>query len=630
MNRQTKLKLVESLNNEFEKLLSNKERAKYGSYMRAINEEVIEKAPRTKKEINDIVKKYKIDTKVAAKMFTVLSGVENHLLNDPTKKSRELLKPLEQIMRVYSVKSPKTFAKGIYDMTAGRNTSERSKQFKPALLSYYSGFTENIESLEKQNQRALQRTEVDKVSEVFRDLEDLREARVSIRQAKKMLIDKYNDPKRVTTALNTELHEQAERTKLEQSKFMGFTHKRWNTQGDERVRRTAFHNTVKSKTIPIDSDFKGGGQSADYPGDVSLNVGERVNCRCYITYHNSPQATISSRTIIAPPPPKKVAEKGPVNADPILIEKSKEKYERIDFATIRGKTKDLTSVINAKIEFEEKELPILIEGMQFDRPPKIITEDTLKKNLINNKGLLVVRGYAATTEERLNFFRKNMEEGDFYIDNSGGAMFGRGMYSAVSMTNEDTTGWSEEGMSTALKYATTDEEESYGQIDVMYIPNTFKIMSRADEKRFKEGKILEALINDKNEEVSKYGELTKKINVLEEKINQLTGQEPQEEANSLIIPIRKLRKERMLYVNEDAVVDAKILYQAKYNFQDASITALHNGFDGYFAADNDYLVILNRSKVELLDNGGEFPRHTQTKVNDLLFEVGVEREKLEE
>ncbi len=312
MNRQTKLKLVEKLNNEFEDLLTKKQKANYGSYMRAINEEVIDKVPKTKKEIASIVKKYQVDTKVSAQMFTVLSGVENYLLNDPTRKSRELLKPLEPIMRAYSVKSPKTFAQGIYDMTAGRNTSERSKQFKPALLSYYDGFTENIESLDKQNQRALQRTEVEKASQVFKDLEDLREARVPIREAKQILIDRYNDPKRVTTALNTELHEQAERTKLEQSKFMGYTHKRWNTQGDERVRRTNFHNSVKGKIIPVDSAFKGGGQSAEYPGDVTLEVGERINCRCFITYHNSPDAKISTRTVIAPP-------KRPTVSAPVII-----------------------------------------------------------------------------------------------------------------------------------------------------------------------------------------------------------------------------------------------------------------------------------------------------------------------
>lgn len=303
MNRQTKLKLVEKLNNEFENLLSQKQRANYASYMRAINEEVIEKVPKTKKQVREIVKKHQVDTTVAAKMFTVLSGVENYLLNDPTRKSRKLLKPLEPIMRVYNVRSPKTFAQGIYDMTAGRNTSERSKRFKPALLSYYDGFTENIESLEKQNQRALQRTEVEKASQVFKDLEDLREARVPIREAKKILLEKYNDPVRVTRALNTELHEQAERTKLEQSKFMGYTHKRWNTQGDEKVRRTAFHNSVNGKVVPIDSVFKGGGQVAEYPSDVTLDVGERINCRCFITYHNEPQAKISTRPVITPPRP---------------------------------------------------------------------------------------------------------------------------------------------------------------------------------------------------------------------------------------------------------------------------------------------------------------------------------------
>jgi len=169
------------------------------------------------------------------------------------------------------------------------------------LLSYYDGFTENIETLEQQAQRALKRSELEVVSGVFADMEELRRQRLPITQVKQQLLDKYNDPKRIRRALDTELHEQAERVKLEQSKFMGYTHKKWNTQRDERVRRTKFHNQVSNKVIPVDSKFKAGGITADYPGDIELPVGERINCRCYITYHNEPQAIPTSKPIITPP-----------------------------------------------------------------------------------------------------------------------------------------------------------------------------------------------------------------------------------------------------------------------------------------------------------------------------------------
>ena len=310
MSRPAKLKLVDELNAAFEDLVAEKERNKYGTYMRSINEAIINNPPKNRKQLREIVKQQTVDTSVATKMFTVLNGVENLLLNEPNRKSNKLLKPLEVVMNAYSVRSPKSFATAIYDMTAGRNNSEREKRFKPALLSYYDGFTENIESIEKQTQRALQRTELEVASGIFKDLEDLREQRVSVNETKKILIDKYNDPKRVVRALNTELHEQAERTKLEQSKFMGFTHKRWNAKDGHRP--TRFHNQVKGKIVPIDNPFRAAGEEADFPGDIGLPVGERINCRCYVTYHNSPDTKINTRPIIAPP-------KRPTVVAPVII-----------------------------------------------------------------------------------------------------------------------------------------------------------------------------------------------------------------------------------------------------------------------------------------------------------------------
>jgi hypothetical protein len=286
MNRQTKRRLVESLNKEFEDIVSKNQRAKYGSYIRSINEAIVNELPQDKKAVRAIVARFTIRLDTSIKLFTLLAGVSQIILGNTTPQSRALLAPLEALTKAYDPKRPKAFAKSMYELTTGRGLSARQERFRPLVLSYYGGFTENIESLEKQALRALQRSQVESASLVFQDLETLREARVPLTEIKKELIAKYNDPKRVVRALNTELHEQAERTKLEQSKFMGYNFKIWNTQRDERVRVTSFHTAVTGKKIPIDEPFKGGGQSAEYPGDVTLDVGERINCRCYITYSN--------------------------------------------------------------------------------------------------------------------------------------------------------------------------------------------------------------------------------------------------------------------------------------------------------------------------------------------------------
>jgi hypothetical protein len=286
MNQQMKRRLVEELNAQFEDIISKNQRAKYGSYIRSINEAIVTELPQTKKAVREIVARFTIRLDTSIKLFTLLAGVSQIIMGNITPQSRRLLEPLTALTKAYDPKRPKSFVKAMYELTTGRGLSKRQERFRPLVLSYYGGFTENIESLEKQAQRALQRTQVESASLVFADLETLREAGVPLLQVKKELIAKYNDPKRVVRALNTELHEQAERVKLEQSKFMGYNFKVWNTKRDERVRVTTFHTAVANKKIPIEQDFRGGGFTAEYPGDVTLPVGERINCRCYITYTN--------------------------------------------------------------------------------------------------------------------------------------------------------------------------------------------------------------------------------------------------------------------------------------------------------------------------------------------------------
>ena len=49
-------------------------------------------------------------------------------------------------------------------------------------------------------------------------------------------------------------------------------------RADERERHTHFE--LNNDIIPIDEPFKFGTEYAQYPGDVTLSAGERINCRC--------------------------------------------------------------------------------------------------------------------------------------------------------------------------------------------------------------------------------------------------------------------------------------------------------------------------------------------------------------
>lgn len=65
------------------------------------------------------------------------------------------------------------------------------------------------------------------------------------------------------------------------AELSGATHKTWITAGFE-VRDS--HKKMQGKTVKIDEDFTVGKEKARYPLDNRLSPGNRVNCRCTMTY----------------------------------------------------------------------------------------------------------------------------------------------------------------------------------------------------------------------------------------------------------------------------------------------------------------------------------------------------------
>ena len=90
-----------------------------------------------------------------------------------------------------------------------------------------------------------------------------------------------NDVERV---LRTEIHATNEQVKISLKSLEGYKFKIWHTEGDKRVRDS--HARVNNKKIKVDSYFVVGGVKGQYPGDPAFPVGERVNCRCYLTFTN--------------------------------------------------------------------------------------------------------------------------------------------------------------------------------------------------------------------------------------------------------------------------------------------------------------------------------------------------------
>lgn len=62
----------------------------------------------------------------------------------------------------------------------------------------------------------------------------------------------------------------------------GYTHKRWHSRYDSRVRAT--HMDVDALTLPLEQSFLVGGTALMYPGDpMTTDFGEIANCRCVLT-----------------------------------------------------------------------------------------------------------------------------------------------------------------------------------------------------------------------------------------------------------------------------------------------------------------------------------------------------------
>lgn len=67
---------------------------------------------------------------------------------------------------------------------------------------------------------------------------------------------------------------------LDQLARAGFTHKRWVTRHDDRVRPT--HRAAEGQTAPLGSEFIVGGFALRYPADPAAPAVETAGCRCVV------------------------------------------------------------------------------------------------------------------------------------------------------------------------------------------------------------------------------------------------------------------------------------------------------------------------------------------------------------
>lgn len=260
---------VDKLNNAFLTIVQEDT-----AEQRQINKEIIVDKKEIKQAVNDNSKSIKRDARFYLLMGAITAIIEHRKL---TAKEQVKYAPVIAVTKMYSTKLPIMFAQKIDKINTGYGLSKKEKQAKLLL----DGWFDKNKTLLRQAERRMISLRVKEKSKMYRNVTKLLKDTKLTRMELKV---KYNKKPNVIRAIRTEAHMEYEDTKTLQAKDVGLKYKVWVTRADGHVRQTAWHKAVSNKRVPIDSEFRANGMHAMYPGDLTLPVSERINCRCYLLY----------------------------------------------------------------------------------------------------------------------------------------------------------------------------------------------------------------------------------------------------------------------------------------------------------------------------------------------------------
>ncbi len=226
----------------------------------------------------EAVKKYDKQTNRDA-MFYFIIAVLSIMANRPlTSKEKSDYAPIIAFTAIYNTQAPKLFAEKTNKILYNTKLSAKETQAKELLRTFIDKNRDVIRNIEHK----IIDNRIKSHSQIYADVKAAKAPLYSTK--KKELIKIYNDPKRVERALRTEAHAELEQGKFEHAKGYGYIYKVWKTRNDNRVRDTDWHNTVKDMKVELNKPFRAHGMHAMYPGDITLPMGERIRCRCYLIY----------------------------------------------------------------------------------------------------------------------------------------------------------------------------------------------------------------------------------------------------------------------------------------------------------------------------------------------------------
>lgn len=321
MTPREKASLIDKYNESFLEVSINALERQYRKWFDKVTIESTKRG-KGKKEIKKVIREMPLNERNFVNQSynaLVLSGITNIIEKQRLDQDdREALNPIFAIVAAYGLRNHKVIARKVQrvneaiidGVTKGLDAKDRAVVGE--VRRYYKKNDKTLQQLIRDNKKSVKnihkniKSNISKV--IIKTLDKEIKERVlddktgakrpkTAGEIRDSLRDKFGKQVnyRVNRILDTELGTMQEETKFVQHKTLGYTHKKWNSQQDSKVRTS--HQLTNGQIVPIDKKFTLAGvpnskngkdkarpAKADFPRDAKLPPEQRIQCRCNATY----------------------------------------------------------------------------------------------------------------------------------------------------------------------------------------------------------------------------------------------------------------------------------------------------------------------------------------------------------
>jgi hypothetical protein len=273
------------LNEEFDSIFIAKMQPEYRKFFKSILDEIVSRIEKYGSIGENEVREIFIKNKISNSELINIGITASLILSDVKLLIQNPINRVSEKTRLQNVKSimdrnPKETAKNIFKVSSEINREEIPEPYKTfeeyLFFLNFSGknvLERNIITMNNKIKSSTFSKVIEGIGKVTEKSNIIRSVKVSIGTTKN--IENY---------LRNVIREQNEVIGFENSKRNGYEIKMWNTQRDEKVRSS--HSQLQGVKISTNDEFVVNGETARYPKDNRLSLGQRINCRCFLTFSN--------------------------------------------------------------------------------------------------------------------------------------------------------------------------------------------------------------------------------------------------------------------------------------------------------------------------------------------------------